>query len=133
IAAGAFAIALSLRQLSMASLGLGWFILAGVTIVSGSAILRMPAVPVTFSISDTFTITAALMFGPAAGTVAVALDGLAMTSSLARRQTPVRRVLFNATAPAPAMWIASHVFFWLAGTGPLAAHPGAIAGVNRPP
>ena len=46
-----------------------WFVLAGLTVLSGSATLRVPGTAVSFSISDSFTMAAALVFGPAAGTV----------------------------------------------------------------
>src|SRR5207249_9190317 len=85
------------------------------TVLSGAATLRLPTAPVSFSISDSFTITAAVLFGPAAGTLSVAFDSLAISFRLASREFPLRRFLFNATAPALAMWTASHVFFWMAG------------------
>src|SRR3954464_13290543 len=84
--------------------GIAWVVLAALTLLGGSLTLRMPVAPVSFSISDTFTITAALLFGPASGTVAVAIDGLAISARLRREHRSVERVLFNATAPPLAMW-----------------------------
>ena len=127
--AGFLLIAMSVWRLSASTVGVGWYVLVALTIISSSATLRMSAVPVSFSVSDVFTMTAALLFGPAAGTVAVAIDCLVISSRLARRELLWRRALFNATAPALAMWVAAHVFFRLAGVGPLAGHPGAIGGV----
>jgi putative nucleotidyltransferase with HDIG domain len=101
-----------------APVALPWFILVGLTIVSGYATLRLPTVPVSFSISDSFTITAALLYGPEAGAVAVAIDALVISYRLARRNFGVQQLLFNAAAPALSMWIAAHCFFWLAGVGP---------------
>jgi PAS domain S-box-containing protein len=126
VSAGTVVIALSLRHLVSHPPGPGLLILAGLTIATGFATLRMPVVPISFSISDTFTITAALLFGPAAGALAVALDAMAISSRLARRDGFLRRALFNATAPALAMWLAATVFFWLAGVGPLIDEPGRI-------
>jgi putative nucleotidyltransferase with HDIG domain len=117
---GAAVVAGSLGQLIVHATYLRqWAILAALTVASGTAVLKMPAIPVSFSISDAFTITAAILFGPAAGTVTVALDALAMSYRLSRAHLPVRRVIFNATAPALAMWVAAHVFFLLAGVAPL--------------
>ena len=124
--AGTCAIVESLYRMMLAPPGLGWFVLAGLTIATGVATLRMPVVPISFSISDTFTIAAALLFGPEAGTLAVTLDALAISSRLVRREFPAKRVLFNATAPALAMWVCAHIFFWLGGVGPLIDQPGRI-------
>ncbi|MBI3402217.1 MAG: HD domain-containing protein [Acidobacteria bacterium] len=132
IVAGAAAVLVSVRELVIAPVGLGWFVFAALTVLSGSATLRLPSVPVGFSISDTFTMTAALLFGPAAGTAAVALDSLAISLRLLRRPLPLRRLLFNATAPALAMWVAAHAFFRLANTGPLVQHPDAVATLLGP-
>ncbi len=127
--AGFLLIAVSVWRLSTATVSAGWYVLVALTIISSSATLRMSAVPVSFSVSDVFTMTAALLFGPAAGTVAVAVDCLVISLRLARRELLWRRALFNATAPALAMWVAAHIFFRLAGVGPLAEHPGAIGDV----
>jgi PAS domain S-box-containing protein len=116
----------------MAPPGVTWFILAAFTLISGAATLRMPAVPVSFSISDTFTITAALLFGPAAGTIAVALDSLAISARLRPEHRSWPRVLFNATVPALSMWVAANTFFALSGVAPLASNPSGISGVVLP-
>src|SRR5471030_257518 len=126
VAAGAIVVARSLTRIVTHPPGPGWFVLAGLTIATGFATLRMPVVPISFSISDTFTITAALLFGPAAGELAVALDAMAISSRLLRRDFPIKRVLFNATAPALAMWLSARLFFWLAGVQPLIDKPGRI-------
>ena len=116
VVAGTCVIVRSLHDLAAAPVDERWFVLAGLTVLSGSATLRLPGTPVSFSISDSFTMAAALLFGPAAGTVTVLIDGLVITLRLVRRRPlPPRRVLYNATAPALAMWCAAEVFLWLAG------------------
>src|SRR6185503_18745474 len=109
----------SLAHLFSAPIPLPFFVLIGLTVLSGCATLRLPTIPVSFSISDSFTITAALLYGPEAGTVAVAVDSLVISLQLARRSFRAERLLFNAAAPALAMWVASSTFFWLAGVNPL--------------
>jgi len=71
--------------------------------------LRMRHVPISFSISDTFTIAAALLFGPAAGTVVVVIDALVMSLRIARGGASgmTVRVVFNAASTALAMWLAA--------------------------
>ena len=134
ILAGSFALALSLMDLSAQPVALEWLMLVALTGVSGWATLRLRAIPASFSISDTFTIAAALLFGPAAGAVTVAVDALVMSLRLAaggRQPAPVR-VLFNVTVPALTMWIAAQVFFASADVGPLAHAPGTIRRVLAP-
>ena len=117
---GVLALATSIRELNATNYGLSWTIFAALTMVGGFARLRLPNVPASFSISDSFTIGAALPYGPAAGVLTVAVDSLAISAQLARRKLGLRRFLFNATAPPLAMWMAAHVFFVLADVAPLA-------------
>ena len=133
ILAGSFALALSLMDLSAQPIAPQWLMLVALTGVSGWATLRLRAIPASFSISDTFTIAAALLFGPAAGAVTVAVDALVMSLRLAAggRQPARVRVLFNVTVPPLTMWIAAQVFFTSAGVGPLAHAPGTIPPGSR--
>src|SRR5436190_14580432 len=124
---GGIVLGVSVFHLAVAPPGLAWFILAAFTVTSGAATLRMPVVPVSFSISDTFTIAAALLFGPAAGTITVALDSLAISARLRPEHRSWSRVLFNATVPALSMWVAANTFFALSGVAPLAANPAGIS------
>ena len=114
---GLVAIALGLADVIRHSAPIQVLVLFGLTLLSGSATLTMPSVPVSFSISETFTMTGALLFGPSVGTLIVAVDALAI--SLRAKIYRPRRLIFNATAPALAMWISSHLFFALAAVGPL--------------
>jgi putative nucleotidyltransferase with HDIG domain len=121
IGAGVCVVVVSLYGLAIQPIDQRWFILAGLTVLSGSATLRLPGTNVSFSISDSFTMAAALLFGPAAGTITVAIDGLVISMRLAAgRPLPMRRVLYNVTAPPLAMWCAAHVFLALAGSGGVA-------------
>ena len=84
ITGGAAVLAMSTYQLAATPVTGAWFVLVGLTILSGSATLRFSNSPISFSISDSFTIAAALLFGPAAGTVTVAVDSLVISFRLAR-------------------------------------------------
>jgi PAS domain S-box-containing protein len=112
--------------------GAMWFVLVALTLITGWATFRMPDFPLSFSLSDTFTITAALLFGPAAGTLLVAADGLVMSSRLSLSTVTLTRVLFNVTAPALAMWLSADAFFRIAGIGPLANPPATIGPLVGP-
>jgi putative nucleotidyltransferase with HDIG domain len=109
----------SVSDLVMHPVGRQWLILVALTVASGLAMLRIPAMPISFSISDTFNIAAALLFGPSAGVITAALDGLMLTSRMASIHRSIDRVLFNMTGPTIALWIASQVFFALGGNRPL--------------
>ena len=93
-----------------------WLLIGVLALVSGRFALNMPGINARFSVSDTFFITSALLFGPGPATVTIAMDSLAMSYG---RRYPLRNLLFNGSGPAVAFWIASQVFFQLTGTGPL--------------
>jgi hypothetical protein len=50
--------------------GTQFWLLVALTLLSGTAVLKIPTTSVHFSISDVFTLTSAIVFGPAAATVA---------------------------------------------------------------
>jgi putative nucleotidyltransferase with HDIG domain len=114
---------MSLLELWHAPLPDRWWILVGLTLFSGSAVLKIPSVPANFSISDVFTLTSAVMFGPAAGTVIVAIDSLVISARLARTGLPIERTLFNAAAPPVAMWLSAVAFFHASGLQPVHERP----------
>jgi putative nucleotidyltransferase with HDIG domain len=109
----------SVSDLVMHPVGRQWLILVALTVASGLAMQSIPAMPISVSISDTFNIAAALLFGPSAGAITAAIDGLMMTSRMARISRSIDRVLFNMAAPTIALWIAAQVFFALGGNRPL--------------
>ncbi len=94
-----------------------WLILVALTAVSGWATLRNHVGQISFSISDTFSIAAALLFGPSAGAAVAALDGLVLSCRMLSRRTALR-VLFNMAAPAIGTWVAAQAFFFVAGDRP---------------
>jgi putative nucleotidyltransferase with HDIG domain len=100
-----------------------WLILVALTVASGWAMLRIPAMPISFSISDTFNIVAALLFGPSAGAISAALDGLVLSSRMASTSRSIDRILFNMAAPAIAIWVATQLFVALGGNRPLIEGP----------
>src|SRR5687767_9749000 len=95
-----------------------WAVLLVLTLASSWATLRIPAMQLSFSISDVFSIIAALLVGPSAGALNAALDGLVLSCHMQTSRRTVSRVLFNMAAPAIATWVAAKVFFLLAGPAP---------------
>jgi putative nucleotidyltransferase with HDIG domain len=98
-----------------------WGTLAVLALVASRFPLRVPGKNAWFSISDTFFMASALLFGPAPATVAIAIDSMLMSSAF--KTWSLRRFLFNSGAPAIAFWAGAEVFFALAGTRPLFATP----------
>jgi putative nucleotidyltransferase with HDIG domain len=118
--------AYSVWDLVQHPVGPQWLILVALTVASGFAMLRIPSMPISFSISDTFTIAASLLFGPSAGAITAALDGLVLSARMASTRRSIDRVLFNMAGPAVALWIASQVFFALGGNRPLGGPLSAV-------
>jgi diguanylate cyclase (GGDEF)-like protein/putative nucleotidyltransferase with HDIG domain len=120
IALGFLVIGSSLHQLFEHPLqGYQWFLLAGLTLISGSATVKLPGVYASISISETFVFTSVLLYGPSAGTLIVALDGLVISFWIAKRHREFHRALFNMTAPAISLWCSAQLFFYLANVKPL--------------
>ena len=116
----------SVRALAVRPPDLGLILLGLLSIGSAQLMLRMPAVPVSFSVSDIFTFTAALMYGPDAGALVAAIDAGVLSTRLVASRRSTTRYLFNISAVAVAMWVAARWFFLLSGTTALAAEPSAI-------
>src|SRR4051794_16721985 len=123
VIAGCMVLVHSLAQFLAQPTNVEWWALALLTLLSGSAVLKMPSVAVNFSISDVFTLTSAVVFGPAAGTLIVAIDSLAISARLASSGLPTERILFNAAAPPVAMWMSATTFFYASGLQPLYRQP----------
>jgi diguanylate cyclase (GGDEF)-like protein/putative nucleotidyltransferase with HDIG domain len=132
ILAGLVVVLRSLYLLYAEPVGYEWFILAGLTLLSGSFTVKVPTIPARLSVSEAFVFAAVLLFGPAAATMVVALDGLIISLWIFRTSRRAERVLFNFAAPAVAVWIAAHVFFALAGISPLAQTSRPILGLVLP-
>jgi putative nucleotidyltransferase with HDIG domain len=120
IAFGSLVISLCVYQLFREPVPLQWFFLAALTLVSGSATVQLPSSHASISISEVFVFVAMFLYGPAAGTLIVALDGLVISFWLAKRHRELHRALFNMSAPAVAAWLSANLFFVLSGLQPLA-------------
>ena len=101
--------------------GVEWFLLAALTLVTGSFTVKLPGLSSKISISETFVFTSVLLFGPAGGTLTVVLDTLAISLWMNRGKRSLPRVLFNISAAAIALRFASEAFFRIS-----SATPGAI-------
>lgn len=120
---GGSAIALhSLYLMATTAIRFEWYLLAGLTLLSGSFTVRIPTTPARLSVSETFVFATVLLFGPAAATIIVVLDSLVVSLWRATQKTStesINRVLFNISVAAVSIWAASQVFYRLTGIAPL--------------
>jgi putative nucleotidyltransferase with HDIG domain len=107
--------------------GWNWTLLAILTLVSGSATVRLPSLPATISVSETFVFTSVLLFGPAAGTITVALDAFIISFWAYKKGDPLYKIVFNVCALPLTIWLAAHLFFISAGIKPLVENEGSVA------
>jgi putative nucleotidyltransferase with HDIG domain/diguanylate cyclase (GGDEF)-like protein len=119
VIAGALTVLQSFYDLTVHPIGWNWTILAVLTLVSGSATVRLPSLPAAISVSETFVFTSVLLFGSAAGTLTVALDALVISFWSYRKGHPPYKIVFNVCALPLTIWIAAHVFFLFPSIEPL--------------
>jgi HD-GYP domain-containing protein (c-di-GMP phosphodiesterase class II) len=122
IVSGLAVIGDSVWRLYLQPPGMQWFVLAALTLLTGSFTVKVPSQSARISVSETFVFTSVLLFGPAAGTATALLDAMVACFWLTAGARSPRRVLFNAAAPAIAIWLSSHAFFLMSGTRPGTLH-----------
>ena len=130
VAVGAAVIGYSLIELLPAPPSMHWLLLAVFTFVSSPFSIRIPSVPLTISLTETFVFASALLFGPAAAVLTVAVDGLIVSMSGVHRHP--QRTLFNIAEPAVSIWVAAECFHLVSGTGPLFGQRVAIGQIFFP-
>src|SRR5437868_8201030 len=79
IGCGVLVVGLCVVQLYLHPVPYQWFLLAALTLLSGSATVQLPSSHASISISEVFVFIAILLFGAPAGTIVVALDGLVIS------------------------------------------------------
>ena len=132
IVSGLAAVASSLLDAQHNPLPLPWYLLAALTFISGSATVNLPTAGASISVSETFVFASVLLFGPSAGTITVALDGLVISFWMAKRRPEWYRALFNMAAPAASIWVAAQLLFAIAGIEPLFNRPSSINALLLP-
>ena len=125
---GAAVVGFSAKDLVPGGIGPLVLTLMVLTVATGLAPLTIPKMPISFSISDTFSIVAALLAGPAAGALTAALDGLVITTRMPKTRRVPYRIMFNVAAPAIAIWSAGRFFVLATGGHPL--DPGILGALR---
>lgn len=113
---GAIVIVESLVALPSTAHPFEWLLFVGLAVLTGSFSMKIASINASVTVSDTFFITTALLFGPAPATLAVALDTAIVSL---RRQHGRERIAFNIATTTLGMWGGSHAFFLISGTLPL--------------
>jgi putative nucleotidyltransferase with HDIG domain len=93
-----------------------WLLFACLTIAAGFFTLRLPSIESTLTVSELFAFACVLQFGPEAGAVTLAVDGIVL--SLRQRFTSAQAT-FNFAMLIVSVWCSGIVFFFLSGTRPL--------------
>ncbi len=109
---GAAVVAYSVHRLYSEPIGSQWFILAGLTLLTGSFTVKIPSINASLSVSETFVFASVLLFGAEAGAVTVLLECLIILFWMKPDGRLVHRVFFNTAAPAIAIWVSGKIFFW---------------------
>lgn len=118
VLSGAIVIAYSIFTLYAEKIDSQWFVLAALTLLTGSFTVKVAAVGARLSVSETFVFLSVLMFGTEAGTVTVLLECLIILFWVKPYDYPVHKILFNTAAPAIAIWVSGTAFFMTSGIEP---------------
>jgi putative nucleotidyltransferase with HDIG domain len=118
IACGLGVIALAASQLLDQPPPPHWLILAALTLLTGTFTVKVPAVSARISVSEAFVFTSVLLYGPAVGTLIVALDCVVMSIWADVRTRSNVRTLFNVSSVSLAIWATSNLFFAVLGVTP---------------
>ena len=121
VALGGGLILSSMIQLALETTTPYWVIVAALTLFSAPLAIRVPSMRATVTVTETFVFAAALLFGPAAATLTIALDGLLVSVWAQRRN--LHRALFNIGEPAISVFVAAQLFYLVSGVQPLFRSP----------
>src|SRR5215213_4515615 len=110
IAAGSAILMVSLRTMVLSPAGT-WAVLAGLAIVTGTFMMKLPRIETRFSLSDALVFTSVLLLGPECAAIVAAVDALAASLRFNNRDTLfASRTMFNMTAAALSIWAPGHAF-----------------------
>jgi hypothetical protein len=118
--AGLLTLVWAVRDLTVHPPSNYWIALAVLTGLTGSFTVKIPGMVARLSVSEPFVFAAAILFGPAAGTVTVAIDACVMSLRLMPSLRTPHRILFNIGTLVVSVAASAAVFFRLAGIDPRA-------------
>lgn len=118
--AGLLTLVWAVRDLTVHPPSNYWIALAILTGLTGSFTVKIPGMVARLSVSEPFVFAAAILFGPAAGTVTVAIDACVMSLRLMPSLRTPHRILFNIGTLVVSVAVSAAVFFTLADIDPRA-------------
>jgi putative nucleotidyltransferase with HDIG domain len=118
-----------LVQVAWHGVPLEWWVFAALALISGRITLKVPGVEARFTVSEVFTFTCVLLFGPEAGAVTLALDALVLTW---HRRLAFDKAIFNFANLTFAVWVSGALFFQVAGATPLFGKSGVAVELILP-
>lgn len=118
--AGLLTLVWAVRDLTVHPPSNYWIALAVLTGLTGSFTVKIPGMVARLSVSEPFVFASAMLFGPAAGTVTVAIDACVMSLRLMPSLRTPHRILFNIGTLVVSVAASAAAFFWLAGIDPRA-------------
>ena len=96
-----------------------WGVFAALALMSGRLTVKVPGIKAYFAVSEIFTFSCVLLFGPEAGAVTLALDALVLGW---HQRMGLLKTCFNLGALSLTSWVAGSVFFRWSGVEPLFGH-----------
>lgn len=129
---GAATVAYSIHDLFTVPIGSQWFIIAILTLLTGSFTVKVPSTNASLSVSETFVFAAVLLFGPSAGAITVLLECLIILFWMKSAGRSIQRILFNMAAPAIAIFASGSTFYWLSGIAPYSERATTLPGLFFP-
>jgi len=109
-----------------------WLILASLTIITGSFTIKLPGVNSKISLSDMLICINLVLFGPAAGTITAALDGIFGSVRAKTASRWLEFALFNASSMALSAFLGGLAFSSLIGKPMLYRDPITPIGMFLP-
>jgi putative nucleotidyltransferase with HDIG domain len=115
-ASGIAVVALSAAILAGGHVPVEWVAFSLLTFATGFFTLKIPSIDVLLSVSEVFTFSCVLLFGPEMGALTVAVDGLLLSY---RAKHSVPQTIFNFGNLSLSVWLSGHLFFATSGVPPL--------------
>ena len=111
IGAGTLILAASLYALGAGAAGTSWLVVAGLALLTGSCMMKLPRIETRYSLSDVLVFTSVVLLGPATAAIVAALDALAASVRFNKRdELYAFRTMFNVTAAAVSIWLPAWAF-----------------------
>ena len=128
VALGLGFIVLLLQNMLSESLGRSWLIVAALAVLCGFITVEIPGSEIKFTLADIFVFTNTILFGPVAGGITAALDGLAGSMLCRSGKRRWEFALFNVAGMAISAYLAGALFFRILGRGPVYQGPAMKSG-----